>query len=600
MRRWFLLALPCLLALTLLQPAAAQEDDEVTVRVAFNAFENNITPFTLTMQGLPVVHDLVHLVYDSLFWSQAREEPEPWLAESAEPNDDFTEWTVTIRDGVTWHDGEPVTAQDVAFTYDLILEIEDPSRYGHHIHDVPFYTRSEVHDDTSLTMFFDQPAPTFPAVPGGDAPIIPEHVWGEVDNPSEATDIDPVGSGPFEVVDIVPDQQYVLEANADYFMGAPLVDRLELPIVPQPTSAFAALRAGQVDAVDVGVPPELVDQMRADDEIEVIDGTRFESVHLHFNMTQAPLDDPDLRRAIRLAMDRQSIVDSVLLGEGEPGRDGWLHPEVHWADPGDTSTFDLDAAEELLDEAGYDQRDDEGVRLTPDGEPLSFTVLVAAVQPLHQRAMDIAAQQVAAAGIDLTVEAIEPASLMQARRAGQFDAFVTNLEAHAHGDPDTFYFFFGPGIAGTFFGGFDDEDFNEATLAASQVSDLDERREAIHGLQEEFAELAPAIVLYYPDGNYAYRSEAYEGWIDDPGHGHFTKRSFLADYAAVDAPEETADERDEPDEADDGTALRDVADPLDDGAGVPWGVVAIVVALLVVIGAAIARARRGGRGGTGA
>lgn len=589
--RLLLLALPCLLAVTLLQPAAAQEDGDTTVRVALNAYENNITPFTLTMQALPVTHDLVHLVYDALFWSQARAEPEPWLAESAEPNDDYTEWTVTLREGVTWHDGEPLTAEDVAFTYDYILEHEDPGRYGHHIHDIPQYTRSEVHDDTSLTMFFDQPAPTFTAVPGGDAPIIPEHIWGDIEDPFAATDVDPVGSGPYEVAEIVPDQQYVFEANEDYFQGAPLVDRLELPIVPQPTSAFAALTAGQVDAVDVSVPPELVEQMREDPEIEIIESTRLESVHLHFNATQPPLDDPALRRAMRLAMDRQAIVDSVLLGEGEPGRDGWLHPEVHWADPDDTSTFDVEAAEALLDEAGYDERNDEGIRLTPDGEPLEFTVLVASVQPLHQRAMDIAAQQVAAVGIEMTVEAIEPASLFQARRSGSYDAFVTNLEAHGHGDPDAFYFFFGPGIQGTVFGGYDDPEFNEAAAEASRIADYDERREAIHELQAMFAEDTPAIVLYYPAGNYAYRPAAYDGWVADTGHGHFTKRSFLPEYADtdadVDAGEGTAEE---PDAADDGD---EVATPdTEDEGGVPWGVIALVAILLVAIGVAVALMRR--------
>ncbi|HVM00093.1 MAG TPA: ABC transporter substrate-binding protein [Egibacteraceae bacterium] len=581
------LCLALLLAVALVAPAAGQDDEQTTVRVAFNAFENNITPFTLTMQGLPVTHDLVHLVYDALFWSQAREEPEPWLAESAEPNDDFTEWTVTIRDGVTWHDGEPLTAEDVAFTYDYNLEVEHPGRYGHHVHQIPPYSHSEVVDDTTVTLVFDEPAPTFTAVPGGDLPIIPRHIWEGIDNPDEATDIEPVGSGPFEVVDIVPDQQYVLEANTDYFMGAPLVDRLELPIVPQPTAAFAALRAGQVDAVDVGVPPELVDQLRDDDDIEVIESTRFESVHLHFNMTEGPLSDPALRRAIRLAMDRQAIVDGVLLGEGEPGRDGWLHPEVHWADPDDTSTFDLEAAEELLDEAGYDERNDEGIRLGPDGEPLSFTVLVAAVQPLHQRAMDIAAQQVAAAGIQLTPEAIEPATLAQRRRGGEFDAFVTNLEAHAHGDPDTFYFFFGPGIEGTFFGGFDDEEFNAATLEASQITDFDERRDAIHELQSMFAEQSPAIVLYYPTGSYAHRPAAYDGWIGDPGHGTFTKRSFLAEYAAVDADEVAAD--DDPG-AEEPVALPD--DVQEAAEGAPWGLIALIVGLLAAIGIAVALTRR--------
>jgi peptide/nickel transport system substrate-binding protein len=535
----------------------------------------------------------VHLVYDSLFWSQAREEPELWLAESAEANEDFTEWTITIREDVTWHDGEPLTADDVAFTYDYFLEKEHPGRYGHHVYEIPPYAGAEVLDETTVTLSFDRPAVTFPSVPGGDVPIIPRHIWEAIDDPAEATDIDAIGSGPFSIAEVAPDQQYVLEANTDYFMGAPLIDRLELPIVPQPSAAFAALLAGEVDAVDVGAPPELLDRLRDDDEIELIESTRFESVHLHFNLVEGLFTDSDLRRAIRLAMDRQTIVDGVLLGEGEPGRDGWLHPEVHWADPDDPSTFDVAEAETLLDDAGYGERNDEGTRLSPDGEPLEFTVLVAAVQPLHLRAMQIAAQQVAAVGIQMDVEAIEPPTLAQRRRGGEFDAFVTNLEAHGHGDPDAFYFFFGPGIQGTFFGGFDDEQFNEVTLGASDITDLDERRESIHEQQAAFAEETPAIVLYYPTGHYAYRPAAYDGWIGDPGHGHLTKRSFLAAYAeggdaAADAADEpAAEDADPPD--DEQTAAQ-----VGDEDGTPWGLLGIIAILLVGVAIVVALTRRSG------
>ncbi len=112
--RW-LVCSAVLLALT--APASAQ-DANTTLRIALPGYENNLTPFTITFGATPNTHDLLMLVYDSLFWSQVKEDPEPWLAESARPNEDFTEWTVTLREGVTWHDGEPVTAEDVAFSFE--------------------------------------------------------------------------------------------------------------------------------------------------------------------------------------------------------------------------------------------------------------------------------------------------------------------------------------------------------------------------------------------------------------------------------------------------------------------------------------------------
>src|SRR5437763_1539285 len=103
------------------------------VTIAIKASENNLTPFTLTLLGLPVTNDLVHLMYDSLFWSQVKEDPEPWLAERADPSPDQRVWTVKLRAGVTWQDGEPLTAEDVAFTFQYFHDhpVGAGDRYSH-------------------------------------------------------------------------------------------------------------------------------------------------------------------------------------------------------------------------------------------------------------------------------------------------------------------------------------------------------------------------------------------------------------------------------------------------------------------------------------
>ncbi|MYB03642.1 MAG: hypothetical protein F4Y13_05495, partial [Acidimicrobiaceae bacterium] len=96
--------------------AAAQDDDDIVVRVGLHAAEKNLNPF-IVPQALPLTHDFTMLVYDTLFWSQSRLDPEPWLATGAEPSEDFRTWTVTLREDVLWHDGTPFTADDVAFTF---------------------------------------------------------------------------------------------------------------------------------------------------------------------------------------------------------------------------------------------------------------------------------------------------------------------------------------------------------------------------------------------------------------------------------------------------------------------------------------------------
>ena len=117
------------------------------------------------------------LVYDTLFWSQSRLDPEPWLATGAEPTDDYRTWTVSLRDGVAWHDGEPFGADDVAFTFRYFADDGGPGRYGHHVYDHPVFESATVIDDLTVELTFAELVATFTLLPGGDLPILPRHIW---------------------------------------------------------------------------------------------------------------------------------------------------------------------------------------------------------------------------------------------------------------------------------------------------------------------------------------------------------------------------------------------------------------------------------------
>jgi peptide/nickel transport system substrate-binding protein len=323
------------LVATLVPGATAQESQGSSspkVTVAFKAWENNLTPFTLTMGGLPSSHDLNNLVYDTLFWSQVKEDPEPWLAERADPSADRKSWTVKLRPDVTWHDGQPFTAEDVKFTFEK-MKATTGGRYSHHVWEYPVFQSAEVIDPLTVKLNFNDAAPTFTILPGGDLPMVPKHIWESVPNPTTATDLKSIGTGPYKMVEFVPDQIYRLEANTAYFKGKPKVDRIDVPIVKDAAAAFAALQTGQIDSVDRTVPPELYEQLSNQPGIEVVESTRMESVHLHFNNKKAPLDDPKVRKSITLGINNQALVDTVLLGHGRPGRDGWTHPDSAWSDP---------------------------------------------------------------------------------------------------------------------------------------------------------------------------------------------------------------------------------------------------------------------------
>ena len=527
--------------------AAAQDDDDIVVRVGLHAAEKNLNPF-IVPQALPLTHDFTMLVYDTLFWSQSRLDPEPWLATGAEPSEDFRTWTVTLREDVLWHDGTPFTADDVAFTFQYFSDDGGPGRYGHHVYDHPVFESASVVDGATVEITFQDPVTTFKLLPGGDIPILPKHIWEGVEDPrADATSL-PVGTGPFVMVEYDPGVSYRLEANPDYFLGPPLVDTLIMPVVRDAQAAFAGLQTGELDFVTRNLPAPLVPRMQENDEVAVATGNRMQSLYLMFNTRKPILRDPAVRKAMSMALDVQAIVDIVEGGLGRPGNDTWTHPDSPWAHPVGGHAFDIDGANSMLDAAGYPLGDG-GVRRSADGAPLEFTLLVNAAAPPQIRSGELVAEQLSAIGVDITVEPLDPPAITAARRPGpdgppKVEMFIAVFESHAHADPDHLFFFFhtpGRGVGGIF-SGYANPDF-DAVLEDALDAPINEKLTLIGQAQEIFAAEAPAVVLYYPDGRWGYRPGAYDGWISDPGHGVFTKRSFLAPYAAgSEAPEPAAEE----------------------------------------------------------
>lgn len=638
-----LILISLLFSLSLVPPSAAQNDDDVVVRVGLHAAEKNLNPF-IVPQALPLTHDFTMLVYDSLFWSQSSLDPEPWLATAADPSADYRTWTVTLRDDVVWHDGVQFNADDVAFTFKYFADDGGPGRYGHHVYDHPVFESASVVDDDTVEITFEDPVPTFKLLPGGDLPILPKHVWEGVENPrADATSL-PVGTGPYRMVEYNPGVSYRLEANADYFKGAPTVDALIMPVVTDAQAAFAGLQTGELDFVTRNLPAPLVSRVEEHPELSVITGSRMQSVYLMFNTRKPHLRNPVVRKAMSMALDVQAIVDIVEGGLGRPGNDTWTHPDSAWAHPAGGHEFSIDAARSMLDEAGYVTGDD-GVRRNADGAELAFTLLVNATAPPQIRSGELVAEQLSAIGVDITVEPLDPPALAAARRPSPdgpptVDMFIAVFESHAHADPDHLFFFFhspGRGV-GAIFSGYANPEF-DAILESALEKPIDEKLALTAQAQELFAAEAPAVVLFYPDGRWGYRPSAYDGWVSDPGHGVFTKRSFLTpaaagqevsetdDETAADGATETADELsdaaepaaddaapseesteaadDVPDTADDVSAAEtpdelaaDDAVQTDDDGGAGGTIAIVVIVLAAVIVAALVVAQRRRRTGT--
>ena len=399
-----------LLLTTLAAPSGAQDEERASlVRIAIRADEGTLNPF-VPPNDVAVAHDLIMLVYDSLFWTQSQVAPDEWLATGAEPSADFRTWTVSLRSGVQWHDGEPFTADDVAFTYRYFRDIGGPGRYGHHVSQHPRLQDATVIDDLTVELAFTNPITTFPQLPGGDVPILPEHIWSSIGDPRSEPPSLPIGTGPYRLVDHQPGSSYRLEANPAYFNGAPLVDALELSVIPDDQAAFGALQAGNIDMVARSTPLAWADQLDLSDDVEMLVGSRQQSIHLQFNLGNELLQSGDVRRGLGLAIDVDTVLEIVEEGGGRLGTDTWTHPNSIWTrDPLGAHLSDAAAADQLLQAAGFSDAGD-GTLLAPDGQPATFTLGVDASRPRHETAAQAVADQLAAIGVGITIELLEPST----------------------------------------------------------------------------------------------------------------------------------------------------------------------------------------------
>lgn len=340
-------------------------------------------------------------------------EAQPYLAESWEINSDSTLITFLLRDDVVWHDGRPTTARDVAFTFEAAKnpDIPFPNRG-----DFDLWEEVEVLDDYTIR-FVLRPHAGF-LYGWSQLAIMPAHVLEDVPPAELATHPfgtgEPVGNGPFRFVERVPGDRWVFEAYDDFppdLGGRPYLDRLIYRVIPEDATLLAELRSGGIEMFR-DMPPTSAARVRDDPSIEVLEATTSGYAFIAWNSKRPYFRSPAMRRAITMAIDRRALVDAAREGLGSVAT-GPVGP-WHWAyDSSWTALpFDPDSAAVLLDEAGWIDRNGDGIR-DRNGLPFRFEILTN--ESSDRRDMTVMVQSnLAAVGIDAEPRSREPGTLAAA------------------------------------------------------------------------------------------------------------------------------------------------------------------------------------------
>ncbi|RZU31773.1 ABC transporter substrate-binding protein [Blastococcus saxobsidens] len=350
-----------------------------TLVAAIDSDPGTLNPAITTSGGARTASELL---FNGLVGLTSDLEPVPELAESWEVLEAGALYRFDLRDGVTWHDGEPFTSADVIFTFEemlLSLHARTKASVGAALESI------EAPDEDTVEFRFTEPyAPLLLQLDVTEAPILPRHVYEGTDVMTNPANTDPVGTGPFRLESYTPDAELRFSANPDYFEpDLPYLDEVVMRIIPERGNQVVALEAGEVDWL-FGVPgPDLARLEESGDygflETAVNPGGSNCIMTVSFNLERPMFADVALRRALATALDREQFVERVLFGQGRvaeaPISSGI--PFAHAPDLEEMPQFERDEAESLLDEAGW-PRDGDGVRTArgvdgvPDGTPLQF------------------------------------------------------------------------------------------------------------------------------------------------------------------------------------------------------------------------------------
>ena len=467
----------------------------------------------------------------------------PGLAESWTGSDDKLTWTYKLRDGLKWSDGKPLTSEDIAWN------VNTARKEGWLNHSAATANLTATAPDPQ-TVVIKSSVPD-PKLPTMDIYILPKHIWGKM-SPSERDKYegeDGVGSGPFVLEKFERGQFARFKANPNYWGGKPAVDKVVLRKFNNPDAMVAALKTGELDAA-WDIPGAAFLELKKDPNIVTNEGYQGGFAEVAVNggdglaKPHPALLDPEVRKAMAHAIDKDTLVDRVLAGVGKRAETIVPSPDPSWVpelSEDQIYEFDLDKARSILEEAGYKDTDGDGVREMPGGgQPLNFRYMARSDGETGSEIAEFITGWLDEIGIATTVKVVDDGQLTNIIGKGDYDMFAWGWTPYA--DPDTMLDYMTCDQVSA-----DPEDptnyYNDANLCDKEYDrlykqqkvelDPEKRREIVHEMLTRWQQTAVYNVLWEEPDTIAYVKDRFTGWTAQPARdrsGHLLQH--LADLRA--------------------------------------------------------------------
>ncbi|PYM14905.1 MAG: hypothetical protein DMD81_16595 [Candidatus Rokuibacteriota bacterium] len=469
-------------------------------------------------------------VFDSLLELDANLGVRPLLAESWEASRDGLTYTFKLRKGVTWHDGRPFTARDVAFTFYAVLnpKVTTPHRaYFDALVGFPELTAKdnpkkpeelaqkpiEVVDDHTVRFRLRYPSGSFLAVlTNPRAGIVPEHLLKDADLNSAEFNRKPVGTGPFKFVEWRRGERIVMDANERYHGGRPQLNRLIFRIIPDSVVLLQEMRAGGIDFME-NPPLTEVARLKQTAGLKVLVGDNTSYTYFGWRQDLPPFNDLRVRRALNHAIDVPTMVKEVLQGYAAVATGQF--PPSSWAfDPRvKPYPYDPNRAKALLAEAGFTPGPD-GV-LTKDGKRFSFSIRHDQANQTMKDTGVIIQEYLKKIGVEAKLEPLDWPTFVKKLFASEFEAIVVNWTNHHDPDPFAYTIWHSSQWKGRNFAHYKNPKADEELEAARRTASQADRKKHYAEFSKILMEDAPYVFLYFPQQVYVAK-QGYDGFVTIP------------------------------------------------------------------------------------